>query len=640
MLALAAFAAGVASAQTAIASPNGRVEIRFAVDGGRALYELSFDRQPVIAPSQLGLEMRGGSITELRLLSETPGSVDRRYRLVAGKTSDVRDHYNEVVLALQETGSRARRINVVIRAYDDGAAFRYVLPPQPSVTDVEVWGERTQFNFAADPQCWGYNVGRYGGNHEGEFDPAPASSLRPHNLFDMPLVCQDDHFAFAIAEADLENYAGMYLSGRDDGVIGVAARLSPRLDDPGIAVRAHMTESGIETPWRVIMLAPRVGDLIESNLIANLSPDPTFDASWVRPGRAAWDWWSGSQADVPEPGMNTATMRAYIDFAAENGFEYVLIDDGWFHGANAWTPAPDADITRPIPEIDMPALISHARARNVRLWLWVHWRLMDARMEEALATYQRWGVAGVKVDYMDRDDQEMVDFYHRLLRSAAEHRLLVNLHGAFPPRGLARTYPNFLSQEGVLGAEYNKWSRRITSRHNVMLAYTRLLIGPMDYTPGGMRNVTPETFTPRFINPEVMTTRAHGLAMYVVYESPFVTVADSPGAYDGQPGLDFLRAVPASWDETRFVAGEVGEYVAVARRRGREWFVGVMNSETAREIALPLDFLGAGRRRAEIWADGDTPTAVDKSEIRLTGGAAPLPLQLAAHGGAVIRIHP
>ncbi|MES1158302.1 MAG: glycoside hydrolase family 97 protein [Terricaulis silvestris] len=620
-------------------SPSNAVEVRFSIVGYEPRYEVLYRGRSVIAPSSLGPQFRGGSIDRVSLIRTTRASVDRNYRLVAGKTSAVRDTYNEAIFSLQEEGGAGRRVDIVFRAYDDGAAFRYVFPAQQGLSNVEMWGERTAFNFPVDYDCWGFNVGHFQSNHEGEFDPVRASLIRPHHLYDLPLACHSDQVALAIAEADLNNSGGLYLSGRGDGGLGVVARLSPRLDDPGIAARFTVGPSGIALPWRVIMLGATPGALIESNLIANLNPPPDFDASWVHPGKSAWDWWSGSQTNVPHPGMNTETMRAYIDFAAANHLEYMLIDDGWFVGAHEWTPAADADITRPIPAIDMPTLIRYARQRHVGIWLWMHWRLLNARMEEAMTAYERWGVAGIKVDYMDRDDQEMVEFYHRVLSTAARHHLMVDLHGAYPPRGLARTYPNFLTQEGLMGAEYNKWSRRVTARHNVTLAYTRMLLGPMDYTPGGMRNATPEGFEPRFMLPEVMTTRAHGLAMYVVFDSPFESLADSPESYFGQAGFEFLREVPSSWDETRFLAGEVGEYIALARRHGRDWYVGVMNNETARDVSIPLSLLGSGHYRATLWADGGDATSVAKSELDVSSAGAPFQVHLAASGGAVVRLH-
>jgi alpha-glucosidase len=245
---------------------------------------------------------------------------------------------------------------------------------------------------------------------------------------------------------------------------------------------------------------------------------------------------------------------------------------------------------------------------------------------------------------MDSDDQPMVEFYHRLLRTAVEHHLLVDLHGAYKPTGLVRTYPNYLTQEGVMGAEYNKWSARVTATHNVTLPFTRMLLGPMDYTPGGFRNATPQDFKIQFVGPEVMTTRAQQLAMYVVYESPFACVSDSPGAYRGQAGADFLKAVPSSWDETRFLGGDIGEYVVVARRRGREWYVGAMTNERARDIAVPLSFLGGGDYRLTLYSDGARPADVVTTSEEIRGGrlkgAASLRLKLAPGGGGAMRFTP
>jgi len=260
-------------------------------------------------------------------------------------------------------------------------------------------------------------------------------------------------------------------------------------------------------------------------------------------------------------------------------------------------------------------------------------------MDEALALYERWGLKGIKVDFMDRNDQQMVDFYHRLLRKTAEHHLMLDLHGAYAPTGLIRTWPHYLTQEGVLGAENNKWSRRITATHNVTLAYTRMLLGPMDYTPGGFRHATPAEFTPRFILPEVMTTRAQALAMYVVYDSPFSCVSDSPDSYAGQVGLDFISEVPTVWDETRFLQGQIGEYLVLARRKGDTWYLGAMNNETARRVRIPLDFLGTGAFEVSQYTDGAAPDQVHVRQRRRLATQS-LSLELAANGGAAARLSP
>jgi alpha-glucosidase len=273
----------------------------------------------------------------------------------------------------------------------------------------------------------------------------------------------------------------------------------------------------------------------------------------------------------------------------------------------------------------------------VRLWLWVQWALLDRQMDAALAQYEKWGIAGIKVDFMDRNDQQMIDYYHRLMRKAADHKLLVDMHGAYPPAGLNRTYPNYLTQEGIMGAEYNKWSRRVTATHNVSLAFTRMLLGPMDYTPGGFRNATPEKFAVVNSPPQVQTTRGHGLGMFVVFESPFQMVADSPDAYENAAGFDFVKAVPTVWDETRFLAGDIDDYVAVARRKGNEWYIGAMGNERPHEISLPLEFLGDGKFKAKIYEDGAAPTELNVSAREVTKADA-LTLKLAPSGGAAVRL--
>ena len=315
------------------------------------------------------------------------------------------------------------------------------------------------------------------------------------------------------------------------------------------------------------MLGAKPGDLVESTILTSLAdPNEIGDTSWIKPGKVAWDWWNGPVVpNVPwKAGMNDETFRHFIDFAAEFGLEYVLIDAGWYGDHRDG----GADITRPIPEMDIPGLAAYAKGKNVGLLVWLNWEAVREQMDVAFPLYEKWGLAGVKIDYMDRKDQEIVAFYQRATRTAAKYHLTVDFHGAYAGSGEERTFPNWLTREGVMGLEYCKWSDRVTPRHNVTIPFTRMLTGPMDYTPGGFRNVTAAEFAPRNELPVVMTTRAQQLAMYVVYDSPLQMLSDTPSAYRGEPGAEFLKAVPATWDETRVLDGKIGEYVVIARRHG------------------------------------------------------------------------
>jgi len=643
---LAALTCGAGqAAERSLASPDGSLVVTVSDTGGQARYAVSRRGTPVIQPSGLGLTLdMGGRLSyDVTLMTATTRSVDQTYDLVVGKTRTARDHFNELTVQFVEGGTAGRKLNMVFRAYDDGLAFRYVLPDQPALAGVSIRNEETRFDFAADHRCWALNLGKFGTSHEGEYDPVKASSFREHNLLELPVVCQTDAgTTFAIAEADLKNSGGLYLTGRADGGLGLQGKLSPRLDDPKSAIHSRIG-TDTATSWRVLMVGDTPGDLVASNLITSLNPPTALaDTGWIKPGKSDWDWWNGSVvAGVDRPGMNTATMKAFIDFAAANKLEYMLIDDGWYVGSGQ-APAvlPGTDITRPIPEIDLPGLIAYGAQRGVGIMVWVHWKALDDQMDEGLAAYEELGIKGIKVDFMDRDDQQIVDYYHRLLTKAGQHRLMVDLHGAYRPTGLIRTYPHYMTQEGVLGAEYNKWSRRITATHNVTLPFTRMLLGPMDYTPGGFRNVTPAAFKPQNSLPLVQTTRGQALAMYVVFDSPLSMVSDSPVTYAASPaGLDFISAVPTSWDETRVLSGEIGQSIVIARRKGSDWYVGAMSNETGRTVKVPLDFLPAGAFTADIRQDGTEPTALVQSSRAVTAKDS-LPLKLAPSGGGVIHLSP
>jgi alpha-glucosidase len=639
--ALTSAAAGsTQAAEQVVISPSGQTEIRISDENGQANFSLKFKGQTLVAPSPLGLVLdKGGLLSrDLKVASVSTRKVDETYELVVGKTRTVRDRYAETTVEFLEAGGLQRRLKVIVRAYDDGVAFRYVLPDQPNLAGVAVRGEETKFEIAGDDRCWALNLGRFGTSHEGEYDPIPARSFRASALYELPVVCQTKSAAYAIAEADLKNWAGLYLTGREDGGSGLQAKLSPRLDEPAKAV---LTRIGTETvsSWRVVMVGDTPGDLVGSNLMTSLNPPTALtDTSWIKPGKAAWDWWNGSKVAGAE-GMNDATMKGFIDFAAANKLEYMLIDDGWYAGSGqAPQVLPGTDVTKAIPAINIQDLIAYGHAKGVGIMLWVHWKALDAQMNEALAAYEAWGVKGIKVDFMDRDDQQIVDYYHRLLTKAGQHKLMVDLHGAYRPTGLTRTYPHYVTQEGVLGAEYNKWSRRVTATHNVTLPFTRMLLGPMDYTPGGFRNVAPAAFKDQFLLPTVQTTRGQALAMYVVFDSPLSMVSDSPITYAASPaGLDFISTVPTSWDETRVLSGEIGQSIVIARRKGDDWWIGAMTNETGRTVKVPLGFLGSDGYSADIREDGATPTEL-KPTYRVVSAGTVLSLKLAPSGGGVIHL--
>jgi alpha-glucosidase len=389
-------------------------------------------------------------------------------------------------------------------------------------------------------------------------------------------------------------------------------------------------------PWRVFVVADEDADLIRSTLVWRLAaPLRLDDPSWIRPGQVAWDWWNAlnlTGVDF-ESGVNTATYRYFIDFAADHGIEYVILDEGW---------SDPADLTALNPDVDLDVLFSHAAARGVGLIPWVVWKSLDDRLDEALDQFEAWGAAGVKVDFMQRDDQPMVEYYWRIAEAAARRHLLVDFHGAFKPAGLRRAYPNVLTREGVRGLEHLKWSPHPTPEHNVTLPFIRMLAGPMDYTPGAMLNATEEQFKPVFDRPMSLGTRVHQMAMYVVYESPLQMLADSPSHYLREAECTaFIVEVPTVWDETRVLAARVGDFVAVARRRGDTWYVGAMTDWDPRELTLDTGFLADGNWSAEIFRDGRN-AGRNPQDYRRVGqqleAGEPLVIDLAPGGGWVARL--
>jgi alpha-glucosidase len=632
-------------AQTSVQSPDAAIVISFATSDEPLSYTVSFRGKPVIARSVLGLDIESQKPLNsgFRVLGAKQGALDETYSMPHGKSNPIRNQCNTLTIDLEESRAPGRRLTLEARAYNDGAAFRYVLPEQPTLKEVRITAERTEFQLAKESTTYPLLLPGFHSSYEDDYHVLPVSGIHPDYLIALPMLAEVPGVAWiAITEANIDNYPGMYLVHNASGPRSLFAKLAPSMQEPGLAVQAA---TPVRSPWRVIMIGAQPGRLVESNIVPNLNPPSAIaDLSWIKPGKTAWDWWSGTYAERVDfkPGMNTATMKHYIDFSAASGLEYMLIDAGWA-GKGSGPNDSGSDLTHTNPDIDMPAILAYAKSKKVGIWLWAHWMDIDRQVDECFPLFEKWGVAGVKIDFMNRDDQWMVNYYLRIVKKAAEHHLMIDYHGAYKPDGTRRTWPNLLTREGVMGAEYNKWSGRITADHNLMLAFTRMLAGPMDYTPGGFNNVTREQFQPRMTKPEVMTTRAHALALYAVFESAFQMVADYPEAYKDQKDFDFVKAAPAVWDETRVLGGRPGEYIAIARRRGREWFVGAITGTQPREIDLPMEFLGRGDYTADIYSDAPDAEQNPKHaqfDQKRVNAATLLHVRLAPSGGEAIRIRP
>lgn len=609
-------------------------------------YSVDFHGKWLMDESVLGLKLEGQAPLGpgMKQVSVQTGTHDETYTIPVGKTREVRDHYNFARVDLADDARR--KLTLEIRAYDDGVAFRYVLPVQQETRKVRIEKELTEFRYNKDATLYPLILDGFQSSYEDEYQQRQVSGIHKDWLIGLPLLGEVPGVGWvAVTEADIDNYAGMYLK-KGAEVFGLRAELAPRIDEPGIAVDA---DGPVTTPWRVLLVGDTPGRLVESNIVLNLNPPSKIeDTSWIKAGKSAWDWWSGEAAPSVtfKTGMNTATMEHYIDFASASGFPYMLIDAGWAAAPDRKGPqdyAALADITQVTPEIDMPELLKYAKERHVRLWLWAHWSSVDKYMDQAFPLFEKWGIAGVKIDFMNRDDQQMVNWYRHVVETAAKYHLMIDFHGAYKPDGLRRTWPNLVTREGVMGKEYLKWSARTTPVHNTTLPFTRMLAGPLDYTPGAFGNVTRAEFVARDKEPMTPNTRAHELALYVVLESPLMMVSDYPEHYEGQHDFEFIKQVPTTWDAIRVLNGEPMEHITVARRSGKDWYVGSITNWDARTVKVPLSFLGDGKYVAEIYADAPdagtiaTHTTFTKQEVDRN---TVLEVKMVGGGGNAMWIHP
>ena len=615
-------------------SPDGRLEVTVSARGALR-YAVRVDGQSILGESRLGLAFRDGSQlgSDIELLHAEHRRAEATWDNPWGKRRTVRDQHNELRLVLRQVSGVPRRFEVIFRAFNDGLAFRYLLPAQPGLGLFALEQEQTEFAFADDYACFaGQQDQGFHGAQEWEFKPGHLSAIKPESIIGLPLLVQTPAAWVALAEADLRDWAGMWLGGAPGAQpaqgVTLTAKLAPRLDGLGLVV----AQTPHPSPWRVLMIGRQPGQLIESDLILNLStPCQLADASWVRAGKMAWDhWWSG---DVK---MDTATLEEYIQLAADMGWPYQLIDWHWYGQFNK----PDADITRVNPAVDLDEVRRFAKQKGVQLWVWLYWSDVERNdaYRRAFALYEQWGLAGVKIDFMDRDDQDMVNWYEKITRAAAAHRLMVNFHGAFKTSGFNRTFPNQITREGILGNEYNRWSARVTPEHKLTLPFTRFLAGPADFTPGGFQNRQPARFKADPQSAQVQGTRAAELALLVAYDSPLCCLCDLPAHYRNQPGADFLKIVPTVWDDTRVLDGQVAHYLALVRRSAQQFFLGAMTDNTARQLSLKLDFLPPGPWKLRLWKDApDSILNAEHLELedRLVTPADTLAIAMAPAGGCV-----
>jgi alpha-glucosidase len=597
-----------------VTSPSGRIQVeiegaRASTDQASPLYRISFNGRAVMLPSRLRIDLADGPALGRGSVVEriTTRQISESFTQFPGKRSRVVGHAAEALVSLRDRGEPARRWELAVRVYDDGAAFRYEIPAQEGWSRLAVAGERTGIRLPTDAVAYALPLNAFTTSYETRYQKRAVAEFPRDWLVGLPLLVELPRTGWAaITEANLTDYAGMYLA-RDDGPgADLVSRLSPLPGEPGVAVRAPLPH---RSPWRVIMIAEDPARLIESDLALCLSaPCAIADTSWIKPGKTTFPWWNGFYEEkLPfAPGLNTATAKYYIDFCAESRIPYHSLDGkddvAWYGGPIV--PYKGADITRGGEGLDLREVARYAQAKGIGLRLWMHWQAARAHMDRAFPLYRQWGIEGVMIDFMDRDDQEMVNFLRRVIKTAADNRLTVTLHGVCKPTGLERTYPNLLTSEGVLNLEYDKWDDLgCTPEHEVTIPFTRMLAGPLDFHQGSFRGVRAEEFRPRNLAPLVMGTPCRTLASYVVFQNHLSMVADYPSAYRGHPALPVLASIPATWDDTRCLMGSVGEYVVIARRARDDWWLGAMTNRRPRELAIPLGFLGSGRFRAEVYRD-------------------------------------
>jgi alpha-glucosidase len=631
-----------------IASPNGFIQLKVET-GVNVTWTALYQSQVIIAPSSIAMRLENGEVLgdHVQIISNKQEKFNHKFPALFYKKGSIEDNYTQLTVNCKGD------YGIVFRVYNDGLAYRFFTNRKDSIV---IKSEDAEFNFPADENAFipysndPHNGDKYECSFENTYRHIKLSEFIKDTVAFAPVLVElPDNKKAVITEADLEEYPGMFLTNgktanglrgdfapyvlneKQGGHNNLQAYVTKRAD------HIAKTQGTRSFPWRVVIISADDKELLNNDMVYRLaSPSRVEDVSWIKPGKVAWDWWNDwniSHVNF-KAGINTETYRYYIDFAAANHIEYILLDEGW---------ADSLDIMRIVPEVDLQQIIDYGKQKNVGVWLWGGWLPLDKKIDEALSKYSKMGIKGFKIDFMDRDDQKMVEFYYRMAKKAAEYHLMIDYHGAYKPTGLQRTYPNVVNIEAVHGMEQLKWSNPDMLQFDVTIPFIRMIAGPMDYTPGAMRNANKENFRPVFSMPMSQGTRCHQLAMYVIYEAPFEMLSDNPNVYmREQECTNFIASAPTTFDETVALGGKVSEYAALGRRKGDEWYVGAMSNWTARDISIDLSFLKTGNYVAEIFKDGvnaDRDATDYVKETITVSGIDKLQIHLAPGGGWVARIY-
>jgi alpha-glucosidase len=630
-----------------IQSPDGAITVHIEA-GAKLQWSVQDHGQQIIAPSAISLQLENGRVLGDKAIIESikKEKIDTKWNAVNYKKAIIQDQYNQLILDCQDNFS------VIFRVYNDAVAYRFTIKGKG---DLIVKNEESNFNFTNDykafiPIMWDYRGNKFfNSSFEALYREIPVSQFPIDSLAFLPvLVDVGNNKKVVILEADLENYPGMYLNINQTrkGFMGVYAPYPLEAQSGGFANMNLIPTKRAEYiakingprnfPWRAIVISQTDKELLNNDVVQKLaSPCRLPDISWIKPGQVAWDWWNNwnlSHVDF-RAGINTPTYKYYIDFAAAYKIEYIIMDGGW---------SESLDLTKVSPEINVQEIVDYGRKKGVGVILWASWYAVTHQMDIVFPLYSKMGVKGFKIDFIDRDDQLAVASTYEIARKAAEYHLLVDYHGVFKPTGLQRTYPNVIGYEGVKGLENVKWANEDAPRYAVSIPYIRMMAGPMDYTPGAMRNANKQNFRPINDMPMSQGTRCHQLAMYVVYEAPLQMLSDNPTMYMKESDCTyFITSIPTTFDETIALDGNVGEYAAIARRKGDTWYVGAMSNWNPREIILDFSFLGDGNYEAVIFQDGinsDRDATDYKREVIKISSSEKLKITLSTGGGWAARI--